>query len=43
MNKAMTIVGIIILGILALFVINITQQFQQGNELDYYLIAKMQI
>lgn len=40
MNKAMTIVGIIILGILALFVINITQQFQQGNELDYYLLEE---
>lgn len=40
MNKALTIVGIIILGILALFVINITQQFQNGNELDYYLLEE---
>ena len=40
MNKAMVIVGIIILGIFALMVINITQQFQQGNELDYYLLEE---
>ena len=40
MNKGMVIVGIIILGVLSLFVINITQQFQQGNELDYYLLEE---
>ena len=40
MSKGMTIVGIIILGIIALFVINVTQQFQQGNELDYYLLEE---
>ena len=40
MSKGMTIVGIIILGIIALFVINITQQFQSGNELDYYLLEE---
>ena len=40
MSKGMVIVGIIILGILALFVINVTQQFQQGNELDYYLLEE---
>ena len=40
MSKGMTIVGIIILGVLALFVINITQQFQSGNELDYYLLEE---
>jgi len=40
MSKGMTIVGIIILGIIALLVINITQQFQNGNELDYYLLEE---
>ena len=40
MNKAMVVVGIIILGITALFIINITQQFQGGNELDYYLLEE---
>ena len=40
MSKGLTIIGIIILGIIALFVINITQQFQQGNELDYYLLEE---
>ena len=40
MSKGMAIVGIIILGVIALFVINITQQFQNGNELDYYLLEE---
>lgn len=40
MSKAITIVGIIILGIVALAVINISQQFQNGNELDYYLLEE---
>ena len=40
MNKAMVIVGIIILGVIALLIINITQNFQQGNELDYYLLEE---
>ncbi len=40
MSKGMTIVGIIILGILALAVINVTQQFQNGTELDYYLLEE---
>ena len=40
MSKGMVIVGIIILGIVALVVINITQQYQQGNELDYYLLEE---
>ena len=40
MNKAMAIVGIIILGILTLLVVNITQHFQNGNELDYYLLEE---
>ena len=40
MNKAMSIVGIIILGVLTLLVVNITQHFQNGNELDYYLLEE---
>ena len=40
MSKGMTIIGIIILGILALAVINVTQQFQNGTELDYYLLEE---
>jgi len=40
MSKAMALIGIIILGVLALFVINITQHVQNGNELDYYLLEE---
>lgn len=40
MSKAMTIVGIIFLGILALAVINVVQHVQNGNELDYYLLEE---
>lgn len=40
MNKAMTIVGIIILGVLTLAIINIVQHVQNSNELDYYLLEE---
>lgn len=40
MSKGITIVGIIIVGILTLFVVNIVQNYQTGNELDYYLLEE---
>lgn len=36
----MTIVAIIIIGIFTLAIINVTQNFQNGNELDYYLLEE---
>ena len=36
----MTLILIIILGIAALGIINITQHVQNGNELDYYLLEE---
>ena len=38
MNKAMTIVGIVILGILTLAVVNIINQYSQGKEMDEQLL-----
>lgn len=40
MSKGMAIVGIIILGVLTLAVVNIVQNYQTGNELDYYLLEE---
>lgn len=40
MSKAMTLVGIIVLGILALAVVNLVNNVQTGNELDYYLLEE---
>ena len=40
MSRALAIVGIIMLGTLALAVINLTQHVQSGNELDYYLLEE---
>ena len=40
MSKGMTIVGIIIIGVLTLFVVNIVQNYQTGSELDYYLLEE---
>ena len=40
MSKGMTLVGIIILGVLTLAVVNIVQNYQTGNELDYYLLEE---
>lgn len=38
MNKAMTIVGIVILGVLTLAVVNIINQYSQGKEMDEQLL-----
>ena len=40
MSKGMALVGIIIIGVLTLFVVNIVQNYQTGNELDYYLLEE---
>jgi len=40
MSKGMTLVGIIILGVLTLAVVNIVNNYQTGNELDYYLLEE---
>ncbi len=40
MSKGMVLVGIIILGVLTLAVVNIVQNYQTGNELDYYLLEE---
>ena len=38
MNKAMLLVGIIMLAMFTFGVINIASSYQTGNELDYYLL-----
>ncbi len=38
MSKAMSLVGIIILGVLTLAVVNIVTSYSSGNDLDYYLL-----
>ena len=40
MSKSMLIVGIIILAIITFGVVNIVQNYQTGNELDYYLLRE---
>lgn len=40
MSKGMVIVGIIILGMLTLVCVNLVQNYQSGNELDYYLLEE---
>ena len=40
MSKGMTITGIIILGVLTLAWVNLIQNYQSGNELDYYLLKE---
>ena len=40
MNRAMVVVGIILLAIITFGVINILQNYQTGNELDYYLLRE---
>lgn len=40
MSKGMLIVGIIILAIITFGVVNIVQNYQTGNELDYYLLKE---
>ena len=38
MSKGMILVGVIILGVLTLATINMIQQYQSGNELDYHML-----
>lgn len=40
MSKGMMITGIIILGVLTLACVNLIQNYQSGNELDYYLLKE---
>lgn len=40
MNKATLLVGVIVLSLLTFGIINITQNYQTGNELDYYLLKE---
>lgn len=40
MSKAMTLVGVVVLGIITFAVINLIQNVQNGNELDYYLLEE---
>ena len=40
MSKAMLVIGIIILAIITFGVVNIVQNYQTGNELDYYLLRE---
>ena len=40
MNRAMLIIGIIMLAMFTFGVINIASDFQSGNELDYYLLKE---
>lgn len=40
MSKAMLVVGIIMLAIITFGVVNIVQNYQTGNELDYYLLRE---
>lgn len=40
MSKAMTIVGVVILGVLTLAVVNIINQYSQGKEMDEQLLKE---
>ena len=40
MNKATLLGGVIVLSLLTFGIINITQNYQTGNELDYYLLKE---
>lgn len=40
MNKGITIIGIIMIGVLTLLVVNIVQNYQSGSEFDYYLLEE---
>ena len=40
MSKAMLVVGIILLAIITFGIVNIVQNYQTGNELDYYLLRE---
>ena len=40
MSKGMVIVAVIILGVFTLTCVNLIQSYQNGNELDYYLLKE---
>ena len=40
MSKAFSIVAIVILGVIALWIVNIIGNIQNSNELDYYLLEE---
>lgn len=40
MSRGMVIIGIIILGVVTLACVNLVQNYQSGNELDYYLLEE---
>ena len=40
MSKAMLVIGIILLAIITFGIVNIVQNYQTGNELDYYLLRE---
>ena len=40
MNKATLLIGIIVLSLFTFGVVNIVQNYQTGNELDYYLLKE---
>ena len=40
MNKGMLGIGIILMGIIALLMVNIISNFSSGGELDYYLLKE---
>lgn len=40
MSRGMLLVGIIVLGLLTLVIVNVVNNFQTGNELDYYLLEE---
>lgn len=40
MSKAMTLIGVIVLGIFTFVIINLVQNYQNSNELDYYLLEE---
>lgn len=40
MSKAMVVVGIILLAIITFGIVNVVQNYQTGNELDYHLLKE---
>lgn len=40
MSKGMVVIGIIFIGVLTLACVNLVQSYQNGNELDYYLLEE---
>lgn len=40
MSRAMVLVGIIVLSVFTLAIVNMVENYQTGNELDYYLLEE---